>query len=45
MGMLYLQDETVVKIKEIATKERRSPSVVVEMMLEDREKKQKQEKK
>ncbi len=48
MGMLYLQDEVVVKIKAIAAKERRTPNVVIEMLLEDREnreKKQKQEKK
>ncbi len=34
MGMLYVQDKTAVKLKAIATKERRTLTVVVEMLLE-----------
>ena len=41
MGMLYLKDETVMRVKIIATEERRTPNVVIEMLLEDRENRKK----
>lgn len=45
MGMIYLKDETVVKLKAMATKERRTLTVLVEILMEDQEKYKKEVKK